>query len=172
MGISRAVFSFLLPTDRPPLAFALNAFADYLPSSCIIVFKTCLAGGGGGSSGVIPHETARFAPPQMSVSSFVGLFAFAKAEEADGRTICVTDSALLRVFAPLIDGRAAVPSLLFVHDGFTPYLSPSAQAPSPWSATARASSSAEDRRSGCSADGATGVPRGSTTAAPGLFVGP
>ena len=89
-----------------------------------------------------------------------------------GRTICVTDSALLRVFAPLIDGRAAVPSLLFVHDGFTPYLSPSAQAPSPWSATARASSSAEDRRSGCSADGATGVPRGSTTAAPGLFVGP
>ena len=113
MGISRAVFSFLLPTDRPPLAFALNAFADYLPSSCIIVFKTCLAGGGSGRSGVIPHETARFAPPQMSVSSFVGLFAFA------GRTICVTDSALLRVFAPLINGRgaAAAPSLLyFVHD--------------------------------------------------------
>ena len=90
-----------------------------------------------------------------------------------GGLFCVTDSALLRVFAPLIDGRAAVPSLLyFVHDGFTPSLSPSAQAPSPWSATARASSSAEDRRSGCSADGATGVPRGSTTAAPGLFVEP
>ena len=40
------------------------------------------------------------------------------------RTICVTDSALLRVFASLIDGRAAAPSLLyFVHDGFTPSLS-------------------------------------------------
>ena len=60
---------------KPPLAFALNAFAYYLSQA--LLFRLGWLGGGGGGNGVIPHETARFAPPLMSVRSFVRRLLFA-----------------------------------------------------------------------------------------------